>query len=125
MTDPGTIEQQFVRFLVLHETRAKMRDEAKKVNKEFKDLNDLIHVFLGQQAGRALQVNAKYSVQLRTKKKSCGLTIPLIGEGYVGFHGSHGRVVADLERDKFLASLKALRKEKHETVEEVHIVATQ
>ena len=59
-----------------------------------------------------------------TKKKTSGMTIPLIGEGYCEFHGAHGRTVTDVERDSFLVSLKALQKTKTELVQVVNIIVS-
>jgi ribosomal protein L21E len=115
-------ERALNRYIVLHETREHMKINAKKVNQEFKQLNDSIHTYLQTQPGNLKRVNAKYSIQLRNKKKTSGLNIPLIGDGYVEFHGAHGRAVADAERDSFLVSLKALRKTKTDIIQEVSII---
>ena len=118
-------EQALSRFIALHEAREKLKGQLKQVNQEYKQLNDRIHEYLLTQPGNAARVNAKYAIQLRTKKKTSGLNIALIGDGYCEFNGVHGRNVQDAERESFLASLKALRKTKTELTQEVNIVLAQ
>jgi vacuolar-type H+-ATPase subunit I/STV1 len=117
-------ERELNRFVSLYEARESLKQQGKKLNQEYKQLNDSIHQFLLAQPENTKRISAKYALHLRTKTKTSGLNTALIGEGYVQFHETHGRVVAEQEKEAFLAYLKALRKTKTQHSQEVTVVVT-
>lgn len=122
MTD-AAFQAQLVHFVTLYEQKEKLKEDAKAVNAQFKEMNDnVLQFLLTKPPGASMQIK-NYGIQLRSKTKTSGMNTMVIGEAYVEFQSTlTKRSVTEAERDAYIETLKKARARKKEVVQEVSFV---
>ena len=128
MSVPGNADSLQIalqQYVEIHDQIQAIKVQLKQLNLDFKARGTAVHQFLHGHPGNTCKVSEKHTVQLKSKTKASGLNTPLIGQGYIDFQKSHGRPNVSIEeRDAFLGTLKELRKQKQEIVQDVHVLIT-
>jgi uncharacterized coiled-coil DUF342 family protein len=119
----AAFQAQLVHFVDLYEKREKIKDDAKAINAQFKEMNDNVHQFLlNQPPGTSMKIK-NYGIQLKSKTKTSGMNSVVIGEAYIEFQTKISqRTVTEAERDAYLETIKQARARKKEVIQEVSFI---
>jgi hypothetical protein len=111
----------YARLIYLYEQTESLKEQMKRLNKEYKVRKDEMGEVLLTIPGHQLQIAPNFMCAIKTKKRLPGMNNAVVGEGYVAFQQKHGRTnVLEAERDDFLVFIKEIRKMRSETIQEVH-----